>query len=97
MTPFGSAVRRRDVLRAPAVRPARREDLLHFGAAVALRFFADRPVCDVGERVAVFGGEDQAAFAGQRFDGAPCLSGGETISQARSSASANGRRLLAGS
>ena len=46
-----------------------------FGAAVAFGFFDDRSVGDVGEAVAVFGGEDQAAFAGERFDGRAVLVG----------------------
>ena len=68
--------------------PARRRGPAAFGAAVALDFFAERAADDVGEAVAVFGGEDQPAFTGECFDGAPPLSGGVTISQARSSASA---------
>ena len=54
--------------------------------AAAFGFRHDRAVGDVGDRVAAFGGLDQAAFVAQRSP-EPSFSGGETISHARPSGS----------
>ena len=52
-----------------------RDDLLLFRAAIAARFFGDRAVGHVGDRVAVFRREDHSAFPRQRFDRGAVLVG----------------------
>ena len=63
---------RHDALRGPGSRAARGEDLCAFRAAAAFGFGFDRPVRDVGDRAAVFGGlHDPAgrpARSTDRFD-----------------------------